>query len=84
METVPFVAFESVCTRLERNNRRLFIICIALLVALLATNIGWIAYEAQYQTVSYEQEVQQEATENGNNVFVGGDAYGDADSQNED
>ena len=37
---VPFVVHESEMTRMERTNHRLWILCIALLVALLVTNAG--------------------------------------------
>lgn len=81
---VSFAVLESVCVRLERNNLRLFILCIVLLLALIATNAGWIWYESQYQVVSYEQEVTQSATDTGNNMFVCGDMDGAADCQNND
>lgn len=69
-QVVSFSAFESTCTRMERNNKRLFVLCIVLLIALLATNAAWIWYESQYETVSYEQEVQHDAEENGDNTFI--------------
>lgn len=81
---VSFAVLESVCVRLERNNLRLFVLCIVLLLALIATNAGWIWYESQYQVVSYEQEVTQSATDTGNNTFVGGDMNGTADGQDND
>lgn len=75
-QSVSFAAFESACTRIERTNKRLFVLCIALLIVLIATNVGWIYYETQYETISYEQEVSQGADGNGSNIFVGGDLYG--------
>lgn len=59
MDTVSFVAFESACTRLGRSNRRLFILCIILIVALIASNAGWAIYESQFQDVEVTQEVEQ-------------------------
>ena len=75
MENVPYVAFEGACSRLERNNRRLFVVCIILIAALIATNAAWIAYESQFQAVQVTQEVEQKADGEGNNNFVGGDCY---------
>ena len=36
--------------RQERANRRLWIVCIILIIALVATNVAWIMYETQYKT----------------------------------
>lgn len=80
MDTVSFVAFESACTRLERNNRRLFILCVVLIVALIASNTGWVIHESQFQDVEVTQEVEQETDSGGSNQFVGGDFYAPADS----
>lgn len=67
----------------ERTVKRLWIIIILLIVLLVATNAGWIWYNAQFEdvTTTIEQEVEQDA-ESGNNSFVGGDYYGEADGQN--
>jgi hypothetical protein len=83
MDTVSFVTFESACTRLERSNRRLFILCIILIVALVASNTGWVIYESQFQDVEVTQEVEQDAQGDGSNQFVGGDFYAPADSEGE-
>ena len=75
MDNVPYVAFEGACSRLERANKRMFIVCIILIAALIAYNAGWLIYESQYQQVEVTQEVDQEADGEGNNQFVGGDYY---------
>lgn len=49
--SVQYVA-ESHAARLERSNRRMFILCIILIVALLATNGLWFWYESQFETVN--------------------------------
>lgn len=54
---VSYVVYEGTQARLERMNRRVWILCIILIIALLGTNAGWIAYEAQFMDVSVEQEV---------------------------
>lgn len=73
---VSYVAFESACTRLERNNRRLFILCLVLIFALIATNVAWVVYENQFEDVEVTQEVEQETDSGGSNHSVGGDYYG--------
>lgn len=78
---------ESQGDRLERTNKRLFIIIILLLVSLVGTNLGWICYENQFiDSLSVEQEVD---TGNGDAFVTGiGDLhYGESkaeDHQNED
>ena len=76
--TVPYVVHESAMARCERHNKRLWIVILVLIGALIGTNIAWIVYESQFETVeSWEQEVIQDA-ENGENNFIGGDYYGEA------
>ena len=66
MKDIPYIAFEAALARLERTIRRLWILAIILVGLLLATNAGWLWYESQFETVSIEQDVQQEAeAENG-------------------
>ena len=64
----------------ERTIKRLWILIILLTVLLFGSNAFWVWYESQYEDVSVEQEVQQEA-DNGRNIFVGGDLYGNAESE---
>ena len=63
--SVQYVA-ESHAARLERSNRRMFILCIILIVALLATNGLWFWHESQFEDVSYSQEV--DSGESGNAI----------------
>lgn len=78
---------ESQGDRLERTNKRQFIIIIILLISLVGTNFGWICYENQFiDSLSVEQEVD---TGNGDAFVTGiGDLnYGESkaeDHQNED
>lgn len=74
---VPYIVHESNMVRMERTNHRLWMLCIILVVALLATNAGWIWYESQWEVFeeSTVQEVSQTAESNGGyaiNRFVGG------------
>ena len=56
---IPYYAHEGEMSRMERANKRLWIIIIILIVALLGTNAGWIIYESQFQDIvtTVEQEV---------------------------
>lgn len=46
-EQVSYIVFEGEMTRLERIIRRLWILCLVLLIALLSTNISWVYYNSQ-------------------------------------
>ena len=77
--------FEGAMARLERSNKRLFILAIILTLLLFITNFSWVVYECQYAvTESMVIQAEQEADDNGSNYIVGGD-YGKAESKgNED
>lgn len=76
-QNIPYIAHEADMARMERIIKRLWILLIISLVALVGTNVAWVVYEAQFQAVdTISQDVEQEADGNGNNMFVGGDNYG--------
>ena len=61
----------------ERTIRRLWILCIIIFICFVGSNALWICYESQWNEV--EQDVSQD-TDNGNNSFIGGDNYGEANN----
>ena len=69
---VPYVAHESAMTRSERHNKRLWIVILVLIVALLGTNLAWIIYEAQLETIE-ESTVVEQKNSNGDNNYIGND-----------
>ena len=76
---------ESAMAKLEKINTRLWIAVLVLIVALIGTNAYWIYNESQYEdVVTATQTVTQESDGEGNNTFtgdfVGGDYYGETDS----
>lgn len=75
---IPYIAFESATSRQERTIKRLWILCIILIISLIGTNAGWIYYESSFEDVSVTQEV--EATSDGDSDLnlntIGGDYYG--------
>ena len=79
---IPFHSHEMDMDRAERANKRLWIIIIVLIIALIGTNAGWLVYESQFTSEEITQEVD---TGNGVAVVSGtGDAvYGEnkADDQ---
>lgn len=86
-ETIPYVVHESEVARMERMVKRLFILCIMLLVVAVGTNAYWIWYENQWQDEVITQEIKQDSGEGGTNTYtgniIGGDDYGEADGKND-
>ena len=79
---VPFIVHEADMARMERTNKRCQHIIILLIIVLIASWIGFMAYESKYETVTETtQEVWQEADNGGNNRFIGGDYHGTAESE---
>ena len=54
--TVPYVVHEATVARQERQIKRMWIALIVAIAMLFASNIGWLIYESQFVTVSYEQD----------------------------
>ncbi len=70
---VPYIVFEGELARAERHIKRLWIALIFAIVALLGSNLAWLYYESQFETISYTQD-----GEGLNNINTGeqGDVYG--------
>lgn len=86
-QTIPYIAHEGMMVRMERTNHRLWILCIFLIISLIASNVAWVIYESQFEYYDEEtitQEVTQSAESEGDaiNRFVGGDSYGESDTDN--
>lgn len=67
---VPYIAHEGMMARMERTIKRLWILALVLVLLLVASNVAWIYYEAQFtdEVVTVEQE-----NEDGYNNFIGND-----------
>lgn len=83
--SVPYIVHEGDMTRLERTNRRLWILSIMLVLLLVGSNAGWIWYENQFQEVETvtTQEVDQDVdTGNGDATVIGiGGIYGAGETE---
>ena len=75
-QPIPYIAHEAAIARMERTNKRLWIVVIILIAALLATNLAWTLYESQFETVVTTEIEQDTGDGNGNNYIVGGDYHG--------
>lgn len=70
---VPYIAHEGAMVRLERINKRLWILAIVLIVMLGLSNGAWIIYESQYKTTEVSREVD---TGIGSATVIGVGDYG--------
>ena len=50
----------------KQNNKRMFVVAIILILMLVITNIGWLIYVSQFETVSDSTSMYSE--DNGTNV----------------
>lgn len=73
---VPYIVHESIMARMERTIRRLWILCIILILLLAGTNAAWIWYENSFEDVVITAE---QSADTGNNYAVGGDMNGEAE-----
>ena len=48
LREIPYVIMEGVMARAERTIKRLWILCIILIVLFVGTNLAWIIYELQF------------------------------------
>lgn len=78
-ESVPYVVHETAMARNERNMKRLVVALVVAIVLAFATNIGWLIYESQYETVDYSCSQDGQGTNimgNGNDVNNGAETKG--------
>lgn len=72
--SIPYYVAEGMIDRLSATNKRLWVMCILLIVLLVGSNALWIIYESQF--MYYEQSVEQEIESEGNTTVIGiGDNY---------
>ena len=69
---VPYVVHESAMARSERNSKRMWIVILVLILALIGTNLAWIIYNSQFETIEENTVVEQENS-NGDNNYIGND-----------
>ena len=78
---LPYIVHEVAVARLERVIKRLWVLVLALIILLCASNAAWIWWESQYETI--ETTITQENADGYNN-YIGNDGdivNGNADNQ---
>lgn len=71
-----FFAYDASQARFERFNKRLWILCIILIIALVGTNGCWIYYESQWQYSESTNVTQDVKANESDAMIIGiGDIY---------
>lgn len=74
--SVPYIVYEGEMARAERRDVRQWVVIIVLIAALLASNIGWLIYESQFETYTYDYTQDGEGLNNINTGEQGDVLYG--------
>ena len=82
--TVPYVVYESSMARSERHNKRLWIVILVLIGALIGTNLVWIIYENSFEdyVITEEYDVEQDADGGDNNSIINGGEIVNGEAEN--
>lgn len=70
LESIPYVAHESIMTRMERTNKRIAFALIIAILLMFASNAAWLYAWCQYD---YESEIIVDSEDGGNANFIGQD-----------
>lgn len=76
--SVSYIVFEGEMVRLERIIKRLWVLCILLVVLLVGSNAMWIWYESQfeyYETTDISQDGEGVNIVSGGNINYGTESY---------
>lgn len=80
-QNVSYIAHESAMARQERTIKRIWILCILLLIALIGTNGAWIYYESQFETVQSTTITQDLDADSGDAIINDGvHLYGESET----
>lgn len=69
--SVPFVVHESMMARAERSAKRMWILVLVLILLLVGSNVGWLVYKSQFETVETIEEYMVETDDGGHAVWNG-------------
>lgn len=87
-ENIPFVVHEAEVARLDKTIKRMFVLCILLIVIAVGTNAYWIWNESQYEDVVTTVTQEVDGSDGGNaiindGVYINGESKTNSDSQEE-
>ena len=69
-QNIPYFAHEGIMARMERTIKRLWVLCIVLIILLAGSNAAWLWYESQF---SDEILTVTQDTSDGINNYIGDD-----------
>lgn len=69
---VPYIAHEGMMARMERTIKRLWILALVLTVLLVGTNVAWLYYESQFETVTSTEEYDYDAFSDSGHAIING------------
>lgn len=78
---IPYFSHEGDMARMERTNKRLFILLIIMIVAFVLSNAYWIYRESQFQVIEEKTEIEAKQDGSAINIIGGGDVNYGADSK---
>lgn len=55
----------------ERTIKRMWVLCILLIILLVGTNAAWLIYESQFETIETIEEVIVDSDGGGNANYIG-------------
>ena len=67
---VPYIEDKSAVARLERVIKRLWVLVLALIILLCASNAAWIWYESQFEEVKTVETYEANADNGGNAIAM--------------
>ena len=79
-KVISFFTHEYEVARMERTNKRLWILCLVIFFAFVVSNLIWIRYEMSMEDVVMTQEV---TTDGGGDAIAHGVGVGDINNYGE-
>ena len=67
-QNIPDFAHEGIMARMERTIKRLWVLCIVLIILLAGSNAAWLLYESQFEDES--TTVTQELNSDGGDAII--------------
>lgn len=80
---VPYIAYETSLASEREHNRRMFLLVLSLIAALVITNLAWLWAWTRYDYVSETVTVESAATGHANYIGASGDIYNGKDYSQE-
>ena len=69
-QNIPYFAHEGIMARMERTIKRLWVLCIILIILLAGTNAAWIYYENSFEDVVSTEISQDVNSDDGGNAII--------------